>query len=442
MKRNWRNNIVISMLMLGLFMAFAACNNKEQKASDGEQADTYTCPMHPQIVRNEPGTCPICGMDLVKKASPGEEIKMTEDLAKLIKSPNEIVVASIKTIKGEYKKMPVTVEAQGVVTYDTRNIFTIPARFGGRLEKVYLKYPFQKVNKGQKVAEIYSPELLTAQRELLFLIENDPGNEALIQGAKEKLSLLGATPVQIADLIARKEVQNTFAIYSPYNGHIITSDQQTPVAPAASNPSTQPSAMGGDGMGGAMSTPSSGASMNAMPSNAAEGSIIREGNYVTSGQTLFKVVNTSALRIELNVSSSRAGAIRKGSKVELDFGNETMETAEVDFIQPFYNEGEEFVTIRVYTKAIESLHIGHLVKAVVKGDSTEALWIPKEALLDLGLDKIVFIKDRRVLKPKKVVVGTSAETLVEIKQGLSSSDEIAVNAQFLVDSESFIKTQK
>ena len=441
MKRNWRNNIAISMLMLGLFLAFSACDNKGEKASDGEQADTYTCPMHPTVVSDKPGTCPICGMDLVRKARSGEEIEITEDLARLIKSPNEIIVASIKTIKGEYKKMPVTIEAPGIVTYDTRNIYTIPARFGGRLEKVYLKYPFQKVSKGQKVADIYSPELLTAQRELLFLIENDPGNEALIQGAKEKLSLLGATQAQIADLIARKEVQSTFTIYSPYNGYIITNDQQAPVAPAATTQSTQGSAMGDD-MGGGMSTPSSGASMNSTPANAAEGAIIREGGYVTSGQTLFKVVNTSALRIELNVPSSRAGAIHKGSKVELDFGNETMETAEVDFIQPFYNEGKEFVTIRVYTKAIESLQIGHLVKAVVKGDSTEALWIPKEALLDLGLDKIVFIKDREVLKPKKVVVGTSAKSLVEIKQGLSSSDEIAVNAQFLVDSESFIKTQK
>lgn len=284
--------------------------------------------------------------------------------------------------------------------------------------------------------------MLTAQRELLFLVENDSGNEGLIQGAKEKLSLLGATQSQIADLITRKEVQNSFTIYSPYKGYIITNDQQVPVVSAATTPSTQAGTVGADGMGGGMSTPSSGASMNAMPSNTSEGSIIREGNYVTSGQTLFKVVSTSDLRIELNVPSSRAGAIRKGSKVELDFGNETMETAEVDLIQPFYNEGEEFVTIRVYTKAIESLHIGHLVKAVIKGDSKEALWIPKEALLDLGLDKIVFIKDRGVLKPKKVVVGTSAETLVEIKQGLSSSDEIAVNAQFLVDSESFIKTQK
>lgn len=441
MKRNWINNINISIPVLGLLLVFAACDNKAEKATVGEP-DTYTCPMHPQIVRNEPGSCPICGMDLVKKASQGEEIKMTEDLAKLIKSPNEAVVGSMKTIKGEFKKMPIAIEAQGVVTYDTRNIFTIPARFSGRLEKVYLKYPFQKVTKGQKVADIYSPELLTAQRELLFLIENDPGNEALIQGSKEKLSLLGATPSQISDLIARKEMQNTFSVYSPYNGYIITNDQQAPVAPSTVTPSTESNAMGGDAMGGGMSASASGPSMNSVSANAPDGSIIREGNYVTSGQTLFKVVNTSALRIELNLPSTSAGAIRKGSQVKLDFGNGKGETAAVDFIQPFYNQGEEFVTIRVYTTAFELLHIGHLVKAVIKGDSTEALWIPKKALLDLGLAKIVFVKENGVLKPRKVVVGTSAESLVEIKQGLSSSDEIAANAQFLVDSESFIKTQK
>lgn len=441
MKRNWKNNI-IRILTAPLLLTLAACGNRDDKTSANEKEQTYyTCPMHPQIIRDAPGKCPICGMDLVKKAGQGEDVKITEDLAKLIKSPNESIVASIKTIKGEYRKMPVVIEAQGVVTYDTRNIYTIPARFSGRLEKVFLKYSFQKVNKGQKVAEIYSPELLTAQRELLFLIENDPGNETLVQGAKEKLSLLGATQSQIAELITRKEVQNTFAIYSPYTGYIITNDQQIPVAPAASNQSTQASAMG-NGMDGGMSATSSSTSMNSTSLNVAKGSIIREGNYVTSGETLFKVVNTSSLRVELSVPSSKTGAIHKGSEVQLDFGNGMIEVARVDFVQPFYNKGEEFLTIRVYTKAIEQLHVGHLVKALVKGGFIEALWLPKEAILDLGLEKIVFIKDGDVLKPTKVVVGTSSKSLVEIKQGLSASDEIAANAQFLVDSESFIKTQK
>ena len=168
MKKNWRISKIVNRywildigIALILILTVAACVDK----SSSHEHDTYTCPMHPTVISDKQGTCPVCGMDLVRKARPGEEIKITEDLARLIKSPNETVVSSIRTIKGEFKSMPVSVEAQGLVTYDTRNIYTIPARTGGRLEKVFLKYTFQPVRKGQKVAEIYSPELSTAQRE-------------------------------------------------------------------------------------------------------------------------------------------------------------------------------------------------------------------------------------------------------------------------------------
>lgn len=420
-----------------LIALVSSCN----KGDHAEHADTYTCPMHPTVISDRPGSCPVCGMDLVRKARAGEEVEITEDLSKLIKSPNETVVATIKTIKGEYKAMPISTEAQGVVTYDTRNIYTIPSRIGGRLEKVYLKYAFQQVRKGQKVAEIYSPELLTAQREFIFLLQNDSENKDLIQSAKERLRLLGASDAQINELVQSKEPKNTFAIYSPYDGYIISDTQKTPSAPMATQSSSNGSS--GDGMGG-MSA-GTGTTSSATPSAASEVSgdaLLREGSYVTSGQTLFKVVNASALRVELNVSSALASTATKGGKVTLNFGDDHHESGTIDFVQPFYNEGQEFLTVRVYTKNTDRLHIGHLVKAVIEGNSVEALWVPKEAVLDLGVEDVVFVKEKNVFKPKKVVTGARAEDVIEIKQGLSSSDEIAINAQYLVDSESFIKTTK
>ena len=436
MKRNWRNNIILlGILALSLFI-LAGCGNGDQ----AENADTYTCPMHPTVISDRPGSCPVCGMDLVRKAREGEEVQITEDLSRLIKSPNETVVASIKTIKGEFKKVPTSIELQGVVTYDTRNIYTISSRISGRLENVYLKYPFQKVSKGQKVAEIYSPELLTAQRELLFLLENDSENAELITSAKQRLSLLGATSSQIDALIKRNEVQNTFSIYSPFDGYIITNEQQTPTAPVtASVPSASQSEGGMDGMASTSGNASS--TSNQMSSNVSDG-LIREGTYVSSGQTLFKVINTTALRVELNVPSSQGTSIAKGSKVELKLSEGNTQTATVDFVQPFFTEGEQFTKVRVNTRDVENLHIGHLARATISLDSTEALWIPKEAVLDLGLEKIVFIKEKNVLKPRKITTGTLSDDWIEVKQGLASSEEIASNAQYLVDSESFIKTQK
>jgi multidrug efflux pump subunit AcrA (membrane-fusion protein) len=414
-----------------------SCNKGGEHA---EHADTYTCPMHPTVISDKPGTCPVCGMDLVRKARPGEEVEITEDLSKLLNSPNETVIASIKTIKGEYKSLPVSTEAQGVVTYDTRNIYTVPTRIGGRLEKVFLRSAFQQVRKGQKVAEIYSPELLTAQRELLFLLEHDPENHTLIQSAKERLKLLGANDAQINELTRSKEPKSTFAIYSPYDGYFIPDAQQTPVAPMTSQPVSASSGGMSDGMGGNSSTSSS-----STPTSSATNPgdmLIREGSYVAPGQTLFKIVDPSALRVELNIASTLTGTVKKGGKVMLDFGDQHSDDGTIDFVQPFFNEGQEFLTVRVYTKNTSRLHIGHLVKAVIEGSAIEALWVPKEAVLDLGVEDIVFIKEKNVFKPKKVVTGIRSENQIEIRQGLSSSDEIASNAQYLIDSESFIKINK
>lgn len=428
MRNNWRNNITV--LAVTLLAILLSCSKSEHA-----DHDTYTCPMHPTVISDKPGSCPVCGMDLVRKARQGEEVQITEDLAKLLKSPNETVVASIRTIKAEYKSVSVNIEAQGIVTYDTRNIYTIPARVGGRLEKVFLKYAFQPVTKGQKIVEIYSPELITAQRELVYLLENDAQNTELIQSAKNKILLLGASEAQVATLMQRKEVLNTFSVYSSYTGYLVMDGEQAPTSTPTSKGSTS-----GGGMN-AMDASSASSSSSTVTANqtSSGNSLLREGSYVSTGQTLFKVVNPSSLRIELDLPASQAAAVKKGEGIQLDFGNGNKSEAIVDFIQPFFTEGEEFVKLRVYSNQNAELHIGHLVKASLKIQAAESLWVPKEAVLDMGLSQIVFIKERGVLNPKKITVGTKAEGWIEIKQGLTSSDEIAANAQYLVDSESFVK---
>jgi len=395
-----------------------SCSSKNDSVKETE----YTCPMHPTVISDKPSTCPVCGMDLVRKAREGEEMKITEDFAKLLKSPSERVVASVKTIKAEYKSVSIRIEAMGLVTYDTRSIYTIPARAGGRLEKIFLKSAFQSVGKGVKVAEIYSPELITAQRELLYVLENDAQNTDLIQSAKSKLSLLGLSDAQVNELIKRKEVLSVFTVYSPYSGYLVSESQQAPAM------SAQVAAADGMNAAPAMAQP-------AAPANT----LIREGNYVSAGQTLFKVVSASALRIELNLPVAQAATLKSGQSIQFDFRNGRQQTGTIDFIQPFFNEGQEFVKIRAYTTNTGDLHIGHLVHASMEMKSPEGLWVPKEAVLDLGTEHIVFIKDKTLLKPKKITTGIISGTWVEVKQGLASSDEVAANAQYLVDSESFIK---
>ena len=411
-----------------LMLLFFACNTKETA-----QHDTYTCPMHPTVVSDKPGTCPVCGMDLVRKAREGEEVKITEDLVQSIKSPNEAVIASIKTVKAEHRTLPVALTVQGIVTYDTRYSYNIPARVGGRLEKVYIKYAYQSVRKGQKIAEIYSPELLTAQRELLYVVQNDASNTSLIESTKSKLYLLGASQQQVDNLIRQQKLSNTFTIYSPYDGYVVSESS----APATASV-TAPGAASG-GMGNAMESTSGSNSSNTIASGNAGSTILREGSYVSTGATLFKVVNTSALRVELDLPIQDTDLVKKGDAIELDLDNTGKEKVTIDFVQPFFNQQENFLKVRVYLKNT-SLPVGQLVKATVFIQAKEALWLPKESVQDLGLQKIVFIKDRGVFKPQQVTAGMVADNFVMVK-GISSADEIAANAQYLVDSESFIKTK-
>ncbi|WP_079685086.1 efflux RND transporter periplasmic adaptor subunit [Ohtaekwangia koreensis] len=412
-----------------LLLTVSACSTKE-----AAHHDTYTCPMHPTVVSDKPGTCPVCGMDLVRKAREGEEVKMTEDLAKGIKSPNESILASVKIIKGEHKKVSVSLPVQGIVTYDTRYTYSIPVRISGRLEKVYIKYAYQPVHKGQKIAEIYSPDMLMAQREFLYILQQER-DTALIESAKRKLHLLGASAKQVDQLIKRKEPLQTFTVFSAYDGYIIN---ETNAAPTLSNISSSTSTSVDAGMNGGMGSTSASAGNTTSPSNATSSSLIREGSYVSTGQTLFKVINPSAFRIELNLSLLDADIVKAGDALELDLGNGNKQKATIDFVQPFFNQEEAFVKVRVYMKNTKEFQIGQLINATILIPEVEAFWLPKQAVLDLGLEKIVFIKERGAFKPKKIRTGIYSGDLVAV-QGIASSDEIASNAQYLVDSESFIK---
>jgi multidrug efflux pump subunit AcrA (membrane-fusion protein) len=165
---------------------------------------------------------------------------------------------------------------------------------------------------------------------------------------------------------------------------------------------------------------------------------VREGSYVASGQTLFRIVNTKSLWLEFNVPLRQASQIKAGDTLTW-VDRSTTKRLKIDFVEPFFAEGEDFVRLRSYYKGAE-VSVGQLVEASIHSVSGESLWIPKESLLDLGLDQVVFLKERGLFKPTKVKAGLQTEDWVEIKSGLTSSDEVAVNAQYLIDSENFIKT--
>ena len=145
----------------------------------------YTCPMHPQVQSDTAGTCPICGMQLEKVKSPNEPKAVS--LNTLLKPSNQQVIANVPMVHMMAREENIEMESYGFINYDTRQTGVISSNFSGRIEKLYVKYRYQKINKGQRIMDIYSPELSTAQENLLFLLKNDPENEILINACQTKI---------------------------------------------------------------------------------------------------------------------------------------------------------------------------------------------------------------------------------------------------------------
>lgn len=197
-----RNSYIVN-IMVGLSLAvlgLAACKSKpgpNKETHADHKAGQYTCPMHPQVIKDKPGKCPICGMDLVSEAA-NKELVVDGSIAQLVKPVNVQVLATIPVIAPESGARIYSSEANGVITYDTRNQTSISSRIGGRIERLLVKYNYQPVKMGQLIMEVYSPDLAAAQRELIYVARNSP---EMLDGAKQRLQLLGMQPGQIAQVL-------------------------------------------------------------------------------------------------------------------------------------------------------------------------------------------------------------------------------------------------
>ena len=394
-----RWNIDYRLMALVLLIAFG-CSQKKQA-----QTEQYTCQMHPTVVKDKPGICPVCGMDLVLKGKHNNEVKITEELNYLLKPVSSSVISSIKTVIPVRKTVDIKASANGIITYDTRALTTISNRISGRVEKLYVKYNFQPIRKGQKILEIYSPELLTAQRDLLYLLKSDKENSQLIEGAKEKLRLLGASDQQIDQLESSGKESASFGIYSTTEGYIINSGENQ---------------------------------------NDQKELDVREGMYVTASQVIFKVASAKNIWAEFDLYSKDASLIKVNDPIRITIDELKEELNEnVNFVQPFYKEGESFTKVRVYLSNTNGKYrIGQLVSASFNKSARGSLWIPVMAQLDLGTRKILFIKKEKIFRPVEITTGNQFDNLIEVLKGIDAGDSIAYNAQFMIDSESFIKIKK
>jgi len=404
--------VVVSVGIGTYFFAIKSNNHLEME----HQKEFYTCSMHPQIIKDKPGNCPICGMTLVKKITE-DHSEITDSIDNLLKPTDNFVVGNYKTAIVKDTIISDEISLPGIVAYDPNSAVNIAARISGRIEKIYVNYKYQRVSKGQKIFELYSPELLTEQQNFIYLVSNDNQNTSIINSAKQKLLLYGMTNNQINALASAKKVNPIIAICSPADGIITGTEKMT--APGTSSMSNA--------------------------SSTTEALEIKEGNYIKKGEVVFKLMNTDKVWGVFNILQGYNSLIKINQSIdissELDEKNSIY--AKVNFVEKQLNPTDKTNKIRVYlNNANLKLPIGSRLQGVVQLNSVKSIWLRKQSLVTIGEKKVVFVKMNNGFKTKAVQTGIEMDDFVQIIKGISVGDTIAQNAQYLIDSESFIKTEQ
>ncbi|MBK8405245.1 MAG: efflux RND transporter periplasmic adaptor subunit [Saprospiraceae bacterium] len=419
--------------LLLLFTVLSSCKNKhenhQQVNEHGQHSNAaYACPMKCEGDKTypSPGNCPICKMKLVL---------VEEELIQTI-SPGKQVLSRQATVKLQSGSNGDKIKAQGYITTDPNRNKSVAARFSGRIEKLYVKFSNQYVNQGDKIMNIYSPDLRTFQEEHLFILKSNNEN-SLIEKSREKLRLLGITDNQITQLEKNGTVALTIPVYSPTNGYVFFSEQsQQQNAGTKNNP--------------AMNTMNMKQNANNESSYDASASQIREGMYVNEGQKLFSVNDLQEVWALVSVANQYLNQIHENQSVEIIAETNPSKPlkGKVALIEQTFEEASQrFARVRiVLPNSNNLLKINSLVTAqfTISKSKSKNMQVPSSAVYKTGLNAFVWVKTDTtqngtgIFQLRKVIAGTSANGMITIQSGLTPNEEIAKEAGLMTDSETFL----
>jgi Cu(I)/Ag(I) efflux system membrane fusion protein len=366
------------------------------------------------------------------------------DLGGLVKPVNNTIFSDVKVIAPEDRTINPVIKTLGVIGYDPRLINNISMRYGGRIEKLYIRFNFQEVSKGERLMDIYSPEILTEQQNLIFLLASKSVEPTMLSTSENKLKLLGLTGSQIKQIETSKQPINPIPVYSTYAGHIhdIGINSAGPGMSSSgmnTNMSSSSSSMNEDPVSGG--TP---LLIENLPSSQTSALTLKEGMYVQSGQSVFAIYDISKVWAVLDIYQKDAMLLRTGDKVMIT--SETSPTdsvsAIINYIEPVSGQNASTIKARVYLQNTGNLHlkVGTLLTAKIALRPVKGIWVPRSAVIDLGDKMVVFVQEKDHFKAKRIQAGAITDSFIQILGGLNIQQKIAASAQYLVDSESFIKT--
>jgi Cu(I)/Ag(I) efflux system membrane fusion protein len=353
--------------------------------------------MHPQIIQDHPGECPICHMTLEPMP---EHLATRADasptsvpgLAAVTLSPERVQLTGLRTATVARKPIGGELRTIGTVAASEKGLAVVSPRFEGWIETLAVSETGRRVKAGQILATIYSPEVLAAQQELLNAQKLSPD---LVPAAKRRLELLGLGPAEIDAILASGQTTRTVAIRAPRSGHVIS-----------------------------------------------KGAI--QGARVEPGATLFEIADLSTVWLWTEVYEQDAARVHTGQEATLTLSGAPGESwrSKVTFLQPTVDPASRTLRVRVELANKDGrLRPGMYGDVTLAGAASDALVVPAEAVVDTGEQQYVFVAlDGGRFEPRAVKLGTRSGAEVEVTGGLREGESIVTTGNFLIDSESRLQS--
>ncbi|MBI3901378.1 MAG: efflux RND transporter periplasmic adaptor subunit [Nitrosomonadales bacterium] len=364
------------------------------------QGKVWVCPMHPGIMQDHPGTCPICGMDLVESNNhDGHEHGVHVDTASLQKLGVRLASVKKSTLSRE-------VRSYGNITVDGSAVYNIHSRFDGWIQKTYIHSVGQKIEQGQVIYEIYSPELVMQQKEYLRFAER---RNQILQ------TITGDTVIfeneYVMNLLTELSNERSKFVYENVSPESIQKVEDSKMP------------------------------LNVVKIVAEQSGVVtqinaREGTYVMPSAALFTLADVARIRVDVTLYPDQVAQVMAGDEVGIRIDDGLVIKAKLDHINPVAENNK--VTARVLLdNAGRHLRPGTYVDVVIHAHPHEALTLPRSAVIYGGEGNMVMLSqgDGHFL-PVPVETGAESGDRIEIVDGLQEGAEVAVNGQFLLDAAS------